>query len=588
MSDPIRDSFTQFHQSIVASYQVLNDHRTRIEDRKMQMLQLLETSIAVPEPPSGAGDYQDICRETMNSVKLQLQRWQDFIKGQIERSEFVNRHEKSILALVFADVNAGKSSLGNFVGGWDLKNTAYADLYIPHDCEIEDFSKASKESRQVRVIEYFPENTTEATSTIQHYTLQQGLTWVDTPGLHSLTTEHGDLAKEYIQFADLVVYLTPSSSPFKADEREMLGDLFRMGKPVILAITKSDFTQQKVSNGRIVNVRLPKTAENRKAQENFVTEQVRRIRGNDNMENSHVLSLSVRLARDAVKDQNSELYAASNLDKFLMQMGTILSSKAIELKMRRPKAEVNAFIDCLTGKDGKEENGFLTISQLRAELAQKSQNLQTLLDECRKEENKICADVELQLPTALSLLFRNLRDRGKISDPGIVQQEISKEVSGLIAGVCTGRLKKKLGPLVLSVNLPKFEAEMDTNVEYHVEYGEHILTKVVKREPRGIMENIQSWLGKKDFQDIINESDPIKLGDNLKAYLDAQIEGIRPKVKEHVSEAIRHMASACVTPLQERYQDLDKQLAQLTAQLEQLRFVENQKGENCHGSYADR
>ena len=37
-----------------------------------------------------------------------------------------------------------------------------------------------------------------------------------------------------------VIYLTPSSSPFKKDEREMLAELFRMGKPVILAITKSD------------------------------------------------------------------------------------------------------------------------------------------------------------------------------------------------------------------------------------------------------------------------------------------------------------------------------------------------------------
>ena len=575
MSDLIRDSFNQFYRSIAASYQVLNENRACIEDRKGQMLRLLETGIQLPDPPSGTGEYQDTCRETLASAGAQLKKWQDFIKGQIERSEFVNRHEKSILALVFADVNAGKSSLGNFVGGWNLKDTAYADLYVPHSCEIEDFSKASKEDRQVKEIEYFPENATEATSTIQHYTLQQGLTWVDTPGLHSLTTEHGDLAKEYVQFADLVVYLTPSSSPFKADEREMLGELFRIGKPVILAITKSDFTRQGVSNGRIINIRLPKTAENRKSQENFVTEQVRQIRGYDNMENSHVLSLSVRLARDAVKAQDSSLYASSNLDKFLSQMGTILSSKAIELKMRRPKTEVNAFIDRLIGRDGETDSSFLTVSQLRTELTQKIENLRTVLEECRREEGKICADVELRLPTELSLLFRSLRDRGKISDPSVVQKEVSEKISELATEVCSKRLKEKLGSLVLSVDLPRFAGELDSGAEYHVEYAEQIFTKVVRREPRGIWEHIQSTLWKKDFQDIVHETDQIKMGDNLKSYLDTQVEALRPKVREHISGSIDLMASACVTPLQKSYQDLDKQLERLATQLEQLRFADN-------------
>ena len=267
MSNLIRDSFTKFHRSINDSYWVLTENRTRIEDRKGQMLRLLETGIQIPEPPSEAGEYQDLCRDMMHSAKLQLQSWQLFMRGQIERSKFVNRHEKSILALVFADVNAGKSSLGNFVGGWNFRDTAYADLYQSHDCEVEDFSAASKEDRQVRSIDHFEENATEATSTIQHYTLQQGLTWVDTPGLHSLTKEHGELAKEYIQFADLVIYLTPSSSPFKTDEREMLGELFRMGKQVMLAITKSDLTRQKVVDGKIVNARVPKSDADRKAQE---------------------------------------------------------------------------------------------------------------------------------------------------------------------------------------------------------------------------------------------------------------------------------------------------------------------------------
>ena len=67
----------------------------------------------------------------------------------------------------------------------------------------------------------------------------------------------------------------------------------------------------------------------------------------------------------------------------------------------------------------------------------------------------------------------------------------------------------------------------------------------------------------------------IKMGDNLKSYLDTQVEALRPKVREHISDSIDLMASACVTPLQKSYQDLDKQLERLAVQLEQLRFADN-------------
>ena len=156
-----------------------------------------------------------------------------------------------------------------------------------------------------------------------------------------------------------------------------------------------------------------------------------------------------------------------------------------------------------------------------------------------------------------------------------MQKEVSEKISELATEVCSKRLKEKLGSLVLSVNLPRFARELDSGAEYHVEYAEQIFTKVVRREPRGIWEHIQSTLWKKNFQDIVHETDQIKMGDNLKSYLDTQVEALRPKVREHISDSIDLMASACVTPLQKSYQDLDKQLERLAVQLEQLRFADN-------------
>lgn len=572
MSDLIRDSFTQFYAAIGRSYEALNSDRVKIEDRKAKMLALLDAHIKIQEPPAGAGEYQELCREMLSSARLQMESWRELVRQQVDRSEFVNRHEKSILALVFADVNAGKSTLGNFVGGWDLRNTAYQDLYQPHDCEIEDYSKASQENRQVRIIDHFPENATEATSTIQHYTLAQGLTWVDTPGLHSLTVEHGELAQEYIQFADLVVYLTPSSSPFKSDEREMLGKLFHMEKPVILAITKSDYTAQKVENGRIVNIPLPKSPDNRKRQEEFVTEEVLEISGHQNMENSHVLSLSVKLARKAVREEDPELYAASNLDDFLTQMGTILSEKAVELKMRRPKAEINAFIDLLTGCTGSTRPDMLTISQLREHITTKCRELQEVLNTCKREEAAICAEVDRQLPTALSLLFRSLRDRKMLGDPETVAKEMSDEISRLVSENCRKRLQR-LGSNTVTLDLPTVKVKTADGTGYELQYVEQIITHRKERSPRGFVENFVHWVDPdKKFYKTVKDTWRNPVGDNFKAFLDAQVDSVRPAMRSHVSNIIDHMAAACINPLTKCYQDLDRQLEALTSELERLRF----------------
>lgn len=572
MSDLIRDSFTQFYAAIGRSYEALTGDRVKIEDRKAKMLALLDAHIKIPEPPAGAGEYQELCRTMLDSARLQMESWRELIRQQVDRSEFVNRHEKSILALVFADVNAGKSSLGNFVGGWDFQDTAYQDLYQPHGCEIEDYSKASQEDRQVRTIDHFPENATEATSTIQHYTLAQGLTWVDTPGLHSLTVEHGELAQEYIQFADLVVYLTPSSSPFKADEREMLGKLLQMGKPVILAITKSDYTAQKVEHGKIVNSSLPKSPENRQKQEAFVTEEVREISGHKNLENSRVMSLSVKLARKAVRDENPELYAASNLDGFLAQMGAILSEKAVELKMRRPKAEINAFIDLLTGDSGIVRPDMLTISQLREHLAAKHGELQEVLDACKREEPGICAEVDRQLPTALSLLFRSLRDRKLLGNSETVAKEMSEEISRLVAENCRNRLKR-LGSNTVTLDLPPVKVKTADGMGYELQYMEQIITRRKERAPRGFVENFVHWVNPDEkFYETIKDIWRNPVGDNFKAFLDAQVDSVRSAMRSHVSETIDHMAAACINPLMKCYQDLERQLEALASELERLRF----------------
>lgn len=576
MSDYIRDSITGFYGSIRKSYAVLEENKTRIEDRKGQLLTLLQNTIHIPELSGGAGEYQKICRGVLQNVELQLRKWQDFMQLQIERSEFVNRHEKSILAIVFADVNAGKSSLGNFVSGYYLQDTVYADLYQKPVCEIEDFSKASKENRFERQIDHFPEDAIEATSTIQYYTLEQGLTWVDTPGLHSLTTEHGDLAKEYIQFADLVIFLTPSSSPFKSDEREMLHSLLEQGKAILLAVTKSDVSEPKVVNGRMTRTLGPKSPENRAAQERYVMEETAALCGSKTqLENSHALSLSAALARKAVQTRDEQMYRDSNLDGFFQQMGEVLSTKAIELKMRRPKAEVNTFINRLIGQAG-EQTEFLTIRQLQGELQQKADELEALLNDRETEKGKIFSQLEQRLPLTLSLLFRELRDRNQLGDAAAVSREMAARVTSLAVETCLEHFQKLWQTGRLSLDLPSLEIDQSAGGGYEVQYMEKIVPHEVERAPKGLVEKAWKFLDRdKKFYTIETSTEYIKASDNFSGFLSEKLNAVLPEMREYVSATIDRMTDACIRPLVNCYQELSCQLEGLEKELLKLRFSES-------------
>lgn len=574
MSDYIRDSITGFHRSIRESYKVLEENTARIEDRKGRLLALLQDTVKIPEAPAGAGEYQKICRGMLDSVGQQLRKWQEFMQVQIERSEFVNRHEKSILTLVFADVNAGKSTLGNFVSGYYLQDTAYADLYHKPAFQIEDYSKASRENRFERQIDHFAEDSVEATSTIQYYTLENGLTWVDTPGLHSLTVEHGELAKEYIQFADLVIFLTPSSSPFKSDERDMLRELLEQGKAIILAVTKSDENPSAVVNGRLTRILGQKSTANREAQERFVMEETAKLcGGRKKLENAHALSLSVKLAKKAVKEQDEALYRGSNVDGFFSQMGEVLSKRAIELKMRRPKTEVNAFISRLIGGSGADGD-FLTVSQLRQEIQGKAAELDALLQNRDREKNVILSEIEQRLPLALSILFRELRNCGEIGKPETVSREMGERVTAIAVETCRDHFEKLWKTGRLSLQLPSLAVDQSAGKGYEVQYMKQVVAYEVERAPKGIWENLVHKVTGKQYTAVRTKTERIASGDNFSSFLEQSLDSIRPQVRDYVSATIDRMTDACICPLLGCYRELTAQLDQLEKALLALRFVD--------------
>lgn len=573
MEDIIRASFTEFYKALAQTNQTLIKATTAVEDRRQSILGLLENSFQMPEPPAGEGLYQQICRESIATLGIQINQWAGGVRETIRRSEFVNRHEKSIMVIAFADVKAGKSTLGNFVSGFYLKDTPYADLYQPINYQIEDFSAASQENKMMRCLPLpFPENEVEATSAIQYYTLNQGLTWVDTPGLHSLTREHGDLTKEYIQFADLVLFLTSSSAPLKQDEGDGLKQLFERDKPVMAVITKSDdskTTIQHTAQGRKrVTLTIPKSPENRAAQERYVMETIHPFSKNL-LENPSIVSISVKLARDAVRTGDQALYSGSNLHVFFSQMCSILSERAVELKMRRPHTEVN---NCISDLIGSEQDSNSIEGQKKA-LSDNLRALDALAQNQETSIGNITSKLEGILPTALSSALRLLRTQGKLNDASLVRAEMTRIISQECIAQCLATYQEKFQSAHITIRLPEISIGSEIGGGFRTTTQQIHTTVLIERDPKGILERVERLLDKdKKFYRSSLQTETIPTGDNYREFLNNNWEKLRPLVEEYVKSLVCDLYQSCIQPLQTCYAAMISQMEILEQELVKLKF----------------
>ncbi len=160
--------------------------------------------------------------------------------------------------LVFGKVNAGKSSFCNFL----------TERFAAHGRRIRRFHLAHNAMQDSE--DAFAVGVTETTSRIQGVWLGEKLVLLDTPGLHSVTPENGELTKRFTDSADAVLWLTSSGSPAQVQELDELRDELKSCKPLQPVITKSDVEEEDQVGEELIRTLRNKTAENRALQEGDV------------------------------------------------------------------------------------------------------------------------------------------------------------------------------------------------------------------------------------------------------------------------------------------------------------------------------
>ncbi|MGI2161021.1 dynamin family protein [Shewanella oncorhynchi] len=270
--------------------------------------------------------------------------WQANLASYDKGLSFRQDFQDSLLVFVFGKVKSGKSSLGNYIAWGHTDPSENLKASVPVSLLPEYFTAANtnvvngdaddeaKRRREFRV------GATEATSSIQGFRLP-GLTWVDSPGLHSVTDSNGKLAQEYVSHADLILYTMSSGSPGRASDLKEIRELKSKGKETLILLTGSDVNEEDWDDelGEPVSRVQMKSKETRQQQREYIAKELEGIDSND------ILSNSARYAQEHLTDPKE--MQNSGMVELFSRLHSISQNQGVQIKRAVPMTNFSNFLD---------------------------------------------------------------------------------------------------------------------------------------------------------------------------------------------------------------------------------------------------
>ncbi|EKO3693299.1 dynamin family protein [Vibrio metschnikovii] len=277
-----------------------------------------------------------LCHKWLEDTRQVTGQWlqaaQQFDKG----THLNDQCKGSFVAYVLGKVNSGKSSLGNYIATGQHKPSAELVTALKQqDLKFVLHEQSTVQTRKEQnLAQGFAVDDQECTSSIQYFSLP-GVTWVDVPGLHSKHAANGELAAEYLQSADLVVYVMNAEHPARETDMTEISNLLDMEKPLVFVLTCSDEMQQDEVDGQLVCQRTMYSRQDRNAQNQYLLETLQRHFGDHpGLKQVHAASVSVRYAEEA--GQDTAKLDDSGIPGFLHKMQGLIERDSVQLKKQTP------------------------------------------------------------------------------------------------------------------------------------------------------------------------------------------------------------------------------------------------------------
>jgi len=345
-----------------------------------------------------------------------LSMWAKELNNYIKVNDFIREFEDKFLVIVFGKVNSGKSTLGNVISGIKyFKSENFSgqpglviDTLTAPEFFMYDRSNIKNHIDNLAELETegFKVKETESTSSIQGFKLN-AMSWVDTPGIHSLTKENEELAKKYVGGADLVIYVMNSDSPAKASDMAEIESLIEKEKNFMIVITKSDTTEEDQIDGEIVSVIVPKSAIDRNDQSQYCLAELNKLNYGDKLKNKSVIHTSYPLYSAALETGDSGLVEASGYAGLYTAMHKIFSEEAVQIKAKSPAKRLNGFINTiLTQKGGYNVYG------IRKAFADNLAEIETRIAKLDKLKGRIAGSAIFSSDVEIDRIVNRCADEG--------------------------------------------------------------------------------------------------------------------------------------------------------------------------------
>ena len=498
--------------------------------------------------------------------------------------QFIKEYEDSFNIAVFGKVKAGKSYTGNFIMGNGLRDfgihTSYDKISRP-TVKVIDRGKVSEraslaefedDSRKIQHdqtgAEAFFVDPNEATSTIQLFRLG-GMVWIDTPGIGSITEANEILAKDFVDNADLIVYMSNSDAGGTKQDFEEVKALYGKRKRFLFLLTQSDTTDEDCDDdGNIIAVLAPKKDADRKSMEDHICNTLIESGINDFNRGREVLTISTKLALEGLRTNDEAMFDASNLKRFFEVLVSITKNEAAKIKLATPAGRINAMIDDvikeLRKAKTKLSEHMKILSDTRERLTERSEAVQAkMLNDCIKSVTEKITNAAQSI------------ESGNGASGVNVDEIVAEELSRVIMGACKEEFAGSEDILSGYTDSLKVGGISGLSMRQDTISYEWKETYSKERDPDGIWENIKSWFGTKYYTTgtrTHTKTQTIDLGVNLQQVLQEVRAGIDAIFAEKVPEILRRICDSFIAPVSKMRDNADKGIESAIRELEGLKI----------------
>lgn len=451
-----------------------------VKEQEKELINKVKTVVfAVKKIAENCRDENEVekaIQANLHQISQVIVEWQNKLDRYNTNLAFRKDFGDSFLVFVYGKVKAGKSSLGNYVAtGRENPDENWLNN-LPDTLHKPEFFSEKVNENFGEIINYdtgFAVGASETTSCIQGFRVP-GFTWVDSPGLHSVTEANGDLAKQYAESADLIIYPMNSAQPARRTDLEELEKLILANKRILLLITRCDTLEIDLDDDdNIIESVVMKADKNRQAQESYVKAELDNICNELAIENidTDAITISVKYAENG--GNSEQAMAQAGLTKFFNTLGHVIKSEAVTLKKQVPAKNLQAFYSTLLSDDSE-----LSISRINQPLQSAIKTIQELERELFHQTEQIQSSIELAFSFELDALVEQFAEQRDIKSLNqkvdqFINQSIITDYQPVIKKICenaVGSMAKLTSSMsfdsAMKFEDKKIQVEIDVSTRY--------------------------------------------------------------------------------------------------------------------------